>query len=274
MLSKRIFALVTFALTAIPGTTAAQLRPLDPVDYSALSGPAVRFELGVAMYAHQHASLAGTIGTLWELGNVRLQIRTGRVVLVFDGTAQRFFHDQQIFAAPYGDTFAPPASGNRHDPSDFRAATVVRLTPDNSATLATLRFGTRLPTTNNRLGLDRDATDFFATAGAQHKLDGVALSAELGVGINGTRERLNEQADVLIYSARAAFPVKELTVYTSTVGQDNLHTRSLRGTEDLGELRAGVRTNGRRWINVAWVHGYRSFSPSNGVQLSAGIALR
>jgi hypothetical protein len=252
----------------------AQLRPLDPVDYHAFTGNAVRLEVGGGTFDQQRASLAGISGRLWEAGNFRLQIRSDRVVLDFGGTLQRFFHVSEIWTAPFGGAKPPPADGNLHDSGDYRAATTVRLSNAKSATLTTLRFGARLPTTDNMVGLDRDATDFFSTLGAQRHFGALALSADAGLTINGTRTVTHEQSDILTYDVTAELERSGLSPYLISVGQEDLHPHSFRGTEDLGELRLGVRSSGKRWLNVAWVHGYHRFSPGNGLLFSVGAAFR
>jgi hypothetical protein len=267
--------LATIALLLFARNSAlAQLRPLDPVDYHAFTGSEVRFEVGVGTFDHQRASLAGTAGRLWEAGNFRLQIRTGRVVLDFGGTLQRFLHEDEVWSAPFGGAKPPPANRNVHDSGDYRAATTVRLSSEKSAMLTTLRFGARLPTTDNMVGLDRDATDFFSTLGTQRHFGALALSADAGLSINGTRTVTHEQSDILTYDVSAELQHDEVSPYLTAVGQEDLHPHSFRGTEDLGEFRLGVRTSGKRWLNVAWVHGYHKFSPGNGVLFSVGANFR
>jgi hypothetical protein len=252
----------------------AQLRPLDPIDVHAFDDP-IHVDVGVGVYSQQRASLAGTQGTLWELGNVRVTIRSGRVIMEMAGTVQRLFSDVVVFASPFGDAAAPSPSGHRHDAGDYRVASIFRLTPAHAATLATLRFGTRLPTTDNRVGLDRDATDFFATLGAHRWFGNLALSAEAGVGINGTRKTTYEQSDVLVYSLGGELRLHALSPYIVALGQEDLHNWiAIRGNEDLGELRIGVRAGRKRWLNAAWVHGYHDYSPRDGLQIGGGFALQ
>src|SRR5688572_24916348 len=140
-----ITALV-FLVSADPAK--AQLRPLDPVDFAAFRGDAIHARVGFGMYANQHASLGGTIGTLKELGTFQVTIRTGRVVMDMGGGVRRLFTDQDTIAAPFAEV-RPQAGGKRSDDGDYRVGTLIRLTPLKSSTLAVLRFGTRLPTTDN-----------------------------------------------------------------------------------------------------------------------------
>lgn len=250
----------------------AQLRPLEPIDFRSFNGAPVRAQIGFAAYADQHASLAGTRGTLWEIGDVRASIRTGRMIMEFGGTLQRLFKDQEVIAEPFGDARQPTPGRTRNDAGDYRVSTVLRLTPENGATLATLRFGTRLPTTDNRVGLDRDATDFFATLAGHRVLGAVGLAAEAGLSINGTRHPTYEQADVLVYAITADWRNSPIAPWISVVGQQDFHDWAVRGNEDLSELRAGVRIGHDRWINAVWVHGLTDSSPSYGVQVGLGAA--
>ncbi|MGQ0814076.1 MAG: hypothetical protein ACT4O1_06375 [Gemmatimonadota bacterium] len=270
MIGKRFFIAVCLVFFCAP-TAPAQLRPLDPVDFRAFGGAATRAQIGAGVFFDQHASLAGTRGTLWELANVRATFRTGRVVIELGGTVQRLFEDHSVVDAPFGDARQAPADGERHDAGDYRVASAVRLSSDNSATLAVLRFGTRLPTTDNRVGLDRDATDFFATLAAQRRFAPLSLALEAGLSINGTREPTHEQSDVLVYALSGEIDFGRLTPFVVALGQQDFHDSAIRGNEDLSELRLGARAGQQRWIDVAWVRGLSEFSPSNGLQLNFGM---
>src|SRR5262245_54555033 len=142
----------------------AQLRPLEPLPWDVLGQPAtLHVSARSGWFDAQRASLAGTVGRLIELGEVRAVVRAGRVLLEFAGTPQRIFEDDSVFAAPAGGAEAPPVNRRRHDSGDYRVSTVIPLF--DRRVQAVLRFGTRLPTTDNRIGLDRDQTDFFALVG-------------------------------------------------------------------------------------------------------------
>jgi hypothetical protein len=270
-ITRCIIALLVGLLSAA-GSASAQLRPLDPIDFHSFSGEPLRVQVGMGLYFDQHASLAGTQGRLWELGDVHAWIRTGRIVMELSGTLHRRFDDEVVVSEPHGGALAPPTDGKRRDAGDYRVSTVLRLTSDRSPTLATLRFGTRLPTTDNRVGLDRDVTDFFATVGGYRVWRTVSVGVEAGLGINGTREASYEQADVFVYALTSELNLGRLTPFVMAVGQQDFHDWVIRGNEDLGEIRAGVRVGQHRWLNAAWVHGLSDSSPSNGLQISAGLS--
>jgi hypothetical protein len=253
----------------------AQLRPLDPVAWTVFERDATwEAEVGGSFLHGQRASLAGTQGDLWEAGTFRLAWRTGRVSLEAGGTPQRFFRERERFAEPdpLGDV-ALAEGGRRHDSGDYRIQTVVRLTPAARGPLAVLRFGTRLPTTDNMTGLDRDATDFFFTLAGRARGGRLAANAEAGLGIFGTRRPRFEQDDVLLYAAGAGWSAGPLVATAAAVGQKHGSGHGqIRGNEDLGELRVGFRTAGRRWIRVEAVHGYERISPRTGVIAAAGVS--
>jgi hypothetical protein len=275
-------ARVTFAL-AIGGIASlaaamparAQLRPLDPVAWSVWQGDhTLEAELGGAWLQGQRASLAGTQGDLWEAGNLRLSWRSGRIAVEAGGTLQRLFRERSRFADadPLGDV-TPAPDGRRHDSGDYRIQTQVRLTPAAWRGMGVLRFGTRLPTTDNMTGLDRDATDFFFTLGGRARRGAAAVAGEAGLGIFGTRRPRFEQDDVLLYAASAEWTAGGLAATIGAVGQKHgAGHGQIRGNEDLGELRAGVRAGRQRWVRVEAVHGYERTSPRAGVIASAGVA--
>lgn len=271
--SYRRSLLVAVALTLGLGPAAhAQLRPLDPFDWRVLEGEgAVLLEAGGGLLPDQRASLAGTEGTLWEAGSFRAFWRTGRVVIEAGGTVRRIFHEDGRFA-PAEPFVTASADGKRADAGDYRIATAVRLTNDGAPVAALLRFGTRLPTTDNRTGLDRDATDFFATIGGRSRRGPVGVQAEAGVGIFGTRDPDFEQDDLLVYAAKAEYDAGVIVPSLAVVGQQvGAGHHEIRGNESLGEVRLGLRAGRREFVRAEVVRGYTAFSPGWGVLVSAGV---
>ncbi|MDQ3522009.1 MAG: hypothetical protein M3434_06715 [Gemmatimonadota bacterium] len=251
----------------------AQLRPLDPLNWWVMQpGKSVSAELGAEFLQGQRASLAGVEGELLELGKFRLVWQTGRVSLEAAGTLRRVFQDQSVFADPVEGTRASDGS-RRIDSGDYRVATTVRLTPERPDLMAALRFGARLPTTDNRVGLERDQTDFFALVAGRIARGGASLAAETGVGIFGSSVQKGfEQSDVLLYALTAQYETPWLAPSVVLVGQaDGLRGWTIRGNEDLRELRFGVRTTGRYWIRASLIRGLTDFSPRTGLAISAGL---
>lgn len=268
-LGPLLFATLAFLFSVT--TAPAQLRPLDPAEWRVWEGASTVVGVGIGAFADQRASLAGTEGRLIEAGNLTVTWRTGRVAIEAGGTVRRIFDDERVFAEPDGG--ALDLGPRRYDAGDIRIGTVVRLTPDRAPALAVLRFGTRLPTTDNRVGLDRDQTDFFALVGGRVRRATLAASAETGVSINGTRRSTFEQSDVWVYLVQLERAGRLLTpVVTVTGHMDGLKGRTIRGNEDLGEVRAGLRFGQRRWVSASFVKGYARFSPGSGVLVAGGLA--
>jgi len=266
--------MAVLVFVACANGVAAQFRPLEPIDWAAVTGPQpIRISARVGWYDRQRAALAGVEGRLFELGEVAVSVRVGTVVLEFAGTPQWFLSNERVFAEPTGDARPISPERKRHDSGDYRVATIVPLTSRNRNEMAVLRFGTRLPTTDNRVGLDRDQTDFFALLGGVVQRGRARLGGEAGVSINGTRNPRIEQSDVLAYSASAAYDFGEIDLELQMVGQETPFSREVRGNENLGELRLGLRFGERRWFEATGVAGYRSYSPRLGLQLGGGMAI-
>ena len=250
----------------------AQLRPLPPVDWTLFEGDReVSGHLGGGVFYDQRASLAGKEGTLRELGEFALGVRSGRVAIEVGGTVLRLFDDERTFAAPFGGA-QDQAGPHRRDAGDFRVATLVRLTPEGENGIALLRFGTRLPTTDNEVGLERDRTDFFALLARRYRHGDAWVSGEAGVGINGTHDSQLEQSDVLVYSVATGYRMGWFAPRVALVGHmDGMRGLSIRGNEELAELRAGARMGRGVWAEVEAVHGLQPFSPRAGFLLRLGI---
>ncbi|HSJ23945.1 MAG TPA: hypothetical protein VK929_04610 [Longimicrobiales bacterium] len=259
------------ALALFTAPAAGQLRPLDPFEWRLYDGgPAAVVEIGAAAYDDQPASLAGSAGTLLEVGSFRAFWRTGRVVFEAAGTVQRFFREERTFAAP-ASFVEPAADGHRRDSGDYLVSSTVRLTPAASRAAAYVRFGARLPTTDNRTGLERDMTDFFALVGGRVTRGPLLVGAETGVSINGTRDPEFEQKDVMPYLLRVEYGLGPVVPGLTATGDVLGPSRELRGNEPLGELRMGLRSTGRQWLRVEAVAGYRTYSPRAGIRVTGGI---
>ena len=267
-----LFALIAVAVAGVTPAS-AQLRPLQPLAWEVFdAGRSTSGWVGMGVHREQRASLAGTEGRLAEAGNFQGTWRSGRVAVEAAGTVYRFLRDEERFAPAFGGALDEEGP-DRSDSGDYRLLTTVLLTPpDRHGPAAALRFGTRLPTTNNRVGLDRDQTDFFGLVAGRAPLGPLRLAAETGVGIYGTRYADFEQSDLWIYAASAELPAGALTASAALLGQMDLSAgEPLRGNEDLAELRAGLRLGRARWLQAQLVRGLTPFSPSLGVLLSAGV---
>jgi len=269
LIPKHILVAAVLLLAATPAT--AQLRPLEPVSWTVFnSGVSVAAGAKVAGYRKQRASLAGTEGDLWEVPTVSVAWRNGRLAILATGTGQRFFTEKERFAPTYFGV-RPSTSGHRHDSGDYTIGTAVLLTPLRAPAEALVRFGTRLPTTDNETGLDRDAVDFFATVAGRTTRGPLSVALEAGLGINSTRDSVFEQDDLFLYAATIEYQRRMVTPSIVVVGQAHgPEHHELRGVEDLSEVRLGLRFGSRTWIRIEGVKGLETFSPSYGASVTVG----
>jgi hypothetical protein len=263
--------LLVVALTAAVRPAFAQLRPYEPFDWSVLEGSnTVSGLIGAASLWGQRASLAGTDGHLTEFGAFQVFARTGRVVLEAGGTLLRVFEEQAAFAPPTGGA-VDHELGTRRDAGDYRVSTTVVLFEIRSQGAAIVRFGSRLPTTDNRVGLERDAFDFFALLGGRLDSSWFRATAELGIGIHGTRLPEFEQSDVLVYILGLAPRFGAVRPTLLLLGQADALDFPIRGNEKLSEARLRVRGGDRVWVQVEGIKGLTEASPTYGVSLALGL---
>ncbi|MEO5510641.1 MAG: hypothetical protein ABIS27_08410 [Longimicrobiales bacterium] len=269
---RRLNGLICFCLITIAATHTtvlhAQIRPLDPAPWRVFDGDNnVLLDAGVGMLYGQRASLAGTQGRLEELGLYDIVWRNGRVAIHATGTALWSLKNEEVFRTAHSEV------GLEHDdPGAVIVESLARLSPDNAPVLWLLRFGTRLPVTSLVSGLDRDATDFFALLGLRTQGD-LWVAGEAGTSINGRPWPARGQTDAFAFTAGAGYRSARIPVESEVwiVGHDNLHGIEYRANEDLRELRVGLRTRGRYWLGVHWIHGLGDYSPSNGFRIMTGI---
>jgi hypothetical protein len=261
--------LVAWFAVSAPSALGAQLRPIEPIPWEAVGadGPIVR--IGIGYHAGARATLAGTRGWLLEMGDVTATWSFGRVALELGGTVMRVFADDSSYAAPIAGTRDRDGS-HRTDTGEHRLGTIVRLASSPAAD-AVLRFGTRLPTTDNAAGLGRDQTDFYGTFGGRWSYRGAGVAGEAGVGILETRLERPEQVDVVLYAARAGWWGERVRLWLETVGQhDPRGAPELRGLENLSELRLVGELGRRQWTRLTLVRGLTFASPAAGVGIAAG----
>ena len=264
--------IAVLAALSCASPAAAQLRPLEPAAWEMLEpGRQAEVLLGGALLYGQRASRAGPEGRLLEAGNFAIRLRFERIVLEGAGTLYRRLDDEVVIKPPMAETHPVDGDG-RSDTGDYRVSTIVRLNSLESPTVALLRFGTRLPTTNNREGLERDQTDFFALLGVGHTFDALQVGAEAGVGINGTRDPTYEQSDVAVYALTAEYGAGVIRPTASFIGHfDGLKNGSVRGSEDLKELRVGLQAHGRAWrLQLQGIKGFETYSPDYGAAITVG----
>jgi hypothetical protein len=177
LLTGPVPLLATVLLLAGLQPAHGQLRPVDPVEWRDLDAPSWHFSVGADVLSGQKASLAGTSGLLLDLAAIRAAWHLDRVVLSLSAPLLRVFYDEEVFATPTQGA-RPSDGGRRIDAGDVVLATLVELTPRTTAVQSALRFGVRLPTTDEAVGLERDQTDFFTSVAGRVRPAGWDISAQ------------------------------------------------------------------------------------------------
>lgn len=256
-------------LVGQPGVIEGQLRPLEPTAWHAFDANVGTFFVGVSAFGGQRVALLGREGRLVDAPVIGLSARTGRVVISAQGALHRRFSARASFEEP-----VPTVDSLQRDPrtdsGDIRVTTAVRLTGGGGPVSAAFRFGVLLPTTDDRVGLERDRMDFFVTLAARSR-GRVFVEAEGGAGIHGVVAAGVDQTDPLLFGlgAGARFPGVE-TLLRLTGQYDTRATGPPRGNEQLAEIQLGVRSLGRTWAHMGFVRGLADFSPAWGLQVRLG----
>jgi hypothetical protein len=258
--------LLALALVLCASPAAAQLRPLPPAEWYQ-EGHALT--CGVGFYSNLGAGLIGARGTLRSLGDCTISVDLGTARIQLAGVVHRTFTEDSVFAPPAPEV-DPDAGPVRRDWGDFVLETLI---PINSGGpwVGGLRFGARYPTTDNRIGLDRDKTDIHIAAMTGLRGRKAAGYIELGVGIHGTRTSWREQQDVLLYAGLVEYVLSGARLRLGALGHVYwLHDWTERGNENLGEVRAGVRWGNGTWLDAEAIAGYTAASPSWGLRVRLG----
>ncbi len=225
----------------------------------------------MAIFGGQKASLAGEQGLLSEIGWYGFTYRADRIVVGVEGSVLRMLDADTAFDAPL-ESVEPCECERRTDVGDLLVSTAVRLTSGAGGWDGAVRFGARIPISDERVGLERDRTDVFASIGTRYRHGRAAVSAEAGISINGVVGRF-DQTDPFIYAVSASLRSGRWTPAVTVVGQfDTREHGAPRGNEDLAEARISLRRSGRLWVQLDGLAGLARFSPDWGLRLRVGRA--
>lgn len=270
--TMRAWATAILALLLSHTSANGQLRPYEPTPWEAFSTDrTVTVEAGVRYLRDQPASLAGVTGNLLEVGLLSATVAIDPVVIRASGAPWRRLRIDRFDGPPAPGTRTPEGDAIA-GVGDFSIETLVPLYRSERS-LGILRFGTRLPTADNRIGLERDRIDFHALLGGYRRMGRLRASGEAGVGIHGTREAEYEQSDVLIYLAGLEWQ-GSFAMGAQLVGHaDGLPDRSIRGNEELSEVRLFVRGGRDLAARLELIAGLSPYSPSLGFGIWLGAGL-
>lgn len=257
-----------------PDPVVAQMRPLDPIDWAGFDEQRGSVSIGGTVLSGQRAAFLGTEGRLVEVGAVEFAFRVDRLLLHVAASPYRRFTGSDRFDEP--EVGVEPGAGTRVDAGTVVASTTVPLGGDGARRGRTqqfaLRFGVRLPTTDDVVGLERDETDAFATVGTRRVIGAWDLAGEVGFGIFGVRSPDGGQTDPILYAASIRRTGALLRPYAEWTGHHDTRANGApRGNENLSEVRLGVELGTRWWVDAHAIAGLSTFSPEVGGRLRVGL---
>ncbi len=273
-----VAAVAALAALAAAGTSAfpahAQLRPMEPIDWPGFEEERGSVSVGGTLLRGQRAAFLGTEGQFVEVGAVELTFRVDRLLLHVTAAPYRRFSGSIRFAEPA--LGVEQREGARIDAGSVVVSTTVPL-GDSGARSAgrqhfAVRFGARLPTSDDVVGLERDETDVFATVGTRRVVGAWDLAGELGFGIFGVRSPDGGQTDPVLYALSIRRAGSRVRPYAEWTGHHD--TRALgapRGNENLSEVRIGVELGSRWWLDAHAIAGISTFSPNLGGRIRLGL---
>lgn len=266
-LAPLLAPLLATTLAATPAAAAAQLRPMEAVPWR--NGPETMVMAGASAYGSARAPMAGVEGTLYEAAVVQLSAAFGRAAVRVQ--AARHVLDPARRYAPPARTTEDRGLERLSDFSDVTLETLLYFsTPD--WLMAGMRLGSRVPSSDNEVGLDRDQADVYGTLMLGGGGEAVWIETEAGVGVHGSRgtQRL-EQQDPLLYSAFLRAHRGPITARIGLIGHVFwTNDWSTRGNENMGEWRAGLRVGHHTFLDAAAVAGLTRTSPDWGLRLRVG----
>lgn len=262
---------------ALSPASPPQLRPVEPIDWTGFEEERGSMSIGAMVLGGQRAALLGTEGRLVELGTLEFAVRVDRLLIHVRASPYRRF----VQSARFDDRFAEPAVGvERADGTRVDAGTVLVSTTlplgrsgarDTGRQQFVVRFGMRLPTTDDVIGIERDETDVFLSVGTRRVVDAWDLAAEVGVAIFG-RATGEGQTDPILYGASIRRTGAAIRPYAEWIGHhDTRRGGAPRGNENLGEVRIGLRTGDRWWLDAHAIVGVAEFSPDVGGRVRLGV---
>jgi len=256
---QRFFLLVLFCLLAfLP--LAAQNRPLQTSDAEILPPGTMRAEVGFDFLQDVNFPLSGLSGDLTSLGVIGVRMGVGKMVEVqLEGAVQNFL-DVKKQGASFVPVLELTGPRSTHDTGDFSLSTKIRIFGDRGRwpSLA-MRFGFRMPNSNQARGVGTNSTDVFALFILQKHFGKLNLFGNAGVAILQSPNAKFSQNDVLLYGGAFAYPLhRRLNVVGEAAGRYSSRkiTTGLIGTESRSQARFGfqVFAGGFQW-DVAGIAG-------------------
>lgn len=264
---------VLLSLLCIVGASAQQ-RPLLTEDVDIIPPGSLRIQVGVDFMQNAKFPVSGLTGDLTRVGVVGINVGLApNVELQINGVLQNFLSINSVTVPPpIPLSFVPTNTISTNDVGDFTLATKIKVRAETKRGPSLgIRFGVKLPNSNQARGIGLNTTDAFGSIlfGKKFGRDGrVNTFGNLGLAILTAPTGLFTQNDVLTYGFAS---IVRLNNHINFAGEINgrANTRPGRGplgTESQSEARFGmqVKASGLRF-DFAGIAGLTNFSPRSGV---------
>ncbi len=277
---RLVFFLLLCLFASLP--LSAQNRPLRTADAEILPPGTMRAQVGFDFLQNVDFPLSGLSGDLTSVGVVDVRLGVGKMVEVqLEGAVQHFL-DVKKRGAKFvpileldGTCNTPTGGGpvtggcSTHDTGDFSLITKVRIFPETGRrpSLA-MRFGFKMPNSNQVRGIGTNSTDVFAAFILQKRFGKLNLFGNLGLAILQSPNAEFSQNDVLIYGGAFTYPLhRRFNVAGEVAGRHSTRTinADLAGTESRSQARFGFQifAGGFQW-DVAGIAGLTKNDASTG----------
>ncbi len=220
----------------------------------------MRAEVGFDFLQDVTFPLSGLSGDLTSVGVVDVRLGVGKIVEVqLQGAVQNFL-DVKKRGASFVPVLELTGPQSTHDTGDFSIATKIRIfgEQERRPSLA-MRFGFKMPNSNQARGIGSNTTDVFAMLILQKHFGKLNLFGNAGVAILQSPNAKFSQNDVLLYGGAFMYPLhRRLNAVGEVAGRYSAReiNADLIGTGNRSQARLGLQifAGGFQW-DVAGIAG-------------------
>jgi hypothetical protein len=239
-LSSLVVVLACAVAPALPADDPprAELLKTNTLDFPARG--ALRLGFAVTYLQGVEIPFSGLAGNLTQWGVLRGDAGVSdNVAVQVRGILYQDLHIDAARSDP-----VPPVTvtgRNAYDVGDFSVATLVRVAPERRRRPGLgLRFELKLPNTDDTDGIGTNTTDVFLALLLEKRFGRFRLFSDTGIGILSEPTVARSQNDVVVYGLGSTCALSSGITLMSEVNGRWAPSGSLPGTEDQGQLRAGL----------------------------------
>ncbi len=267
---------------ALIGWAVALIGGRSELDAQARRGPTVQpvveieagdllVGAGLAYDATRSFPISGLSGDLWSIGRLTFVCGLARAVAIeVRGDLHRVLHiegrdEPAIELDPTTD------GSSTSDFGDFRVGVLLMPLGEIEGLSGGAHVQVTLPNSDEKKGIGTNTTDVRLSLLGSYGAGPLRVTADVGVAILEAPLERFEQNDVLAYSGELLYRTGRARLVLGVDGRASTRGRVPVGTEDLGEVRAGLDVRLGEWmLDGELAAGYAGSSPD--WALRAGVA--